>query len=278
MSHLVKKIIESRTVNGLVRRHYWVNPEANILQSAEANHNLHISRDQGHKVETAKVPPRDRAEVSYGLLFSKRANEGVDHALEAIAKVHDIPANLKRVPIKVKGYLGGAEGRYLVYNPWGANEIHVSKWSEAPAGAVVHEYGHFLDHHLLGSGEQGLHGLGTMKRNPDMKDLMVTLNRSKAVKSLVERHKQNQANNDWAHTNASTYLLMQPEIFARAYEQYIGIRSGSKTIQDNVEHMRASWAQHGYQAQWEPKDFEPIAREFDRMFQKRGLLRSRRGT
>lgn len=278
MSHLVKKIIESRTANGLVRRHYWVNPEANFQQSAEANHNIHISRDQGHKVETTKVSPRERADVSYGLIFSKRANEGIDHALDAIAKVHDIPANLKRIPIKVKGNLGGSEGQYLVYNPWGTNEIHVAKHAAEPAGAVTHEYGHFLDHHLFGSGEPTLNGLGTMKRNPEMKNLMVTLNRSEAVKSLVKKHKENQANGDWRHTQASTYLLMQPEIFARAYEQYIGVRSGSKHIQASVEGMKTGWARHGYQAQWEARDFEPIAREFDRLLHKRGLLHTRRST
>lgn len=273
MSHLQRKVILAQTDHGQVRRAYWVNPESAQL---DKSHSVHVESGVGHKVHTTgSTDPRSRIDISYGLIFSKRANEGVDHALEAIAKVHGVPADLERIPVKVKGDFG-AEGRYLVYNPWGGNEIHVNKYAHEPAGAITHEYGHFLDHHLFGNGKPTLGGLGTMKRNPEMKDLMVALNKSKAVTSLREKHKRNTENGDWGHTQASTYLLMQPEIFARAYEQYIATRSGSPHIKESVRNMRESWGRHGYAAQWDDQDFAPIAREFDRVFERRGLLRVRR--
>lgn len=273
MSHLQRKVLQVKGEHGTVRRTYWVNPDA---RTEDLHHSLHLESGVGHRVKTTDVDPRSRVDISYGLIWSKRANEGIDHALDAIAKVHGVPPDLKRVPIKVKGDIGGSEGRYLVYNPWGGNEIHVTKYATAPAGAVTHEYGHFLDHHLFGDGRQALGGLGTMKRNPEMKELMVALNKSKAVTSLREKHRKNIENADWGHTQASTYLLMQPEIFARAYEQYIATRSGSPHVKESVRNMRESWGRHGYAAQWDDQDFAPIAREFDRLFAKRGLLRVRR--
>ena len=273
MSHLQRKLVLAQTAHGQVRRTYWVNPESS---TQDKEHRIHIESGVGHRVQTtATASPRSRVDISYGLIFAKRANEGVDHAFDAIAKVHSVPKDLKRIPVYVRGDVGSA-GMYRVYNPGGTNEIHVSKYAEHAAGALTHEYGHFLDHHLFGGGTQTDRSFGTMKRNPELRELMVVLNKSKAVTSLRLRHRQNVAAGDVRHIDASTYVLDQTEIFARAYEQYIAVRSGSQQIHRGVEEMRTAWERHGYAAQWDAQDFAPIAREFDRVFERRGLLRVRR--
>lgn len=273
MSHLQRKILLAQTTHGQVRRTYWVNPESS---AQDKQRSVHVESGVGYRVQTTQTAsPRSHVDVSYGLIFAKRANEGVDHAFEAIAKVHAVPKGITRVPVYVRGDVGSA-GLYRVYNPGGTNEIHISKYAEHPAGAIVHEYGHFLDHHLFGGGTQTDRSFGTMKRNPELRELMVAMNRSKAISSLRLRHKQNMANGDARHIDMSTYLLDQTEIFARAYEQYIAVRSKSRAMSHGVEEMRTAWGRHGYAAQWDSQDFAPIAREFDRVFEQRGLLRIRR--
>jgi hypothetical protein len=217
------------------------------------------------------------------MLFSKAANEGINHALTSIGKVHSVPKDLHTVPIKVVGGLEGANGMYTLWSPFGPNnKIMVSKWASGPAATTAHEYGHFLDHHLFGNGQPSLRGMATVKwalQEPpgakhEIAPLMNALYRSQAGRSLLKKHEENERNQDHRHLEASQYLLMPPEMFARAYNQYIGLRA-SPQIARETQQFQESWGRHGYQAQWTDEDFAPIAREFDRLFERRGLRRRR---
>lgn len=275
MGHLIRKIMTVQGAHGSVRRTYWVNPNAKSATQTEQQH-TGVANDRGYRIATAKVDPRQRVKISYGWLWSKSTNEGVDHGMAAIAKVHGVPASIPNVPVKVKNHLGGANGMYLIWNPWGGNEIHVAKQgAHGAAASTVHEYGHFLDHHMHGDGKPTLGGLGTVRRTPELKGVMTAIHRSEAAKSLVKRHQENIERGNYRHIQASRYLLMQPELYARAYAQWIGLRSGSTHVQGGVHEMREAWGQYGYAAQWSDRDFAPIAREFDRMFARRGLLNTR---
>ena len=103
---------------------------------------------------------------------------------------------------------------------------------------------------------------------------MTEIYRSPAVKSLVVKHDENIKTNNYRHAGYSSYLLMPPELLARAYAQYIGTRSGSRVIQNQISHDRDFNTRMGYRSQWTDAEFEPIAREFDNVFRRRGLLRS----
>jgi hypothetical protein len=60
------------------------------------------------------------------------------------------------------------------------------------------------------------------------------------------------------------YLLSSHEQFARAFSQYIALRSGDKAMQGEIGKRVAK------QGQWKPADFESIARELDAYFDKLG--------
>lgn len=198
--------------------------------------------------------------------------------MEAINKVHGVPKDLLKIPIKVTGSLGGANGMYWTVPP---HEINVSKYAFGPASTTAHEYGHFLDHQLFGSGKPKLTGMATLARvkNPrgpmeseELHALMKAVYKSEAVKKLVEKHDDNEMNG--RSNEHAMYLLMPPELFARAYAQWIG-RKASAQIRNEVQAYGDGWRRYGYHAQWEDKDFEPIALEFDRLFERRRLLRGR---
>lgn len=277
MSSLQKRVLTVMGAHGSHRQTYWVAQEL-----PQAQRTLRFDSGERTQPKNSAVSPRERVSIHYGMLFSKRANEGVDHAVTAIGNVHRVPKDLYKVPIKVKGSLDGANGLYKIWQPFGGNEINVSKWAHGPASTVAHEYGHFLDHHLFGNGKPSMHGMASVQwayGKPEGKEiapLMRALYKSDAARKLTQKHRDNERSGN-GETQYSQYLLMPPEMVARAYSQYIGLRGSQQIHRETIDYGN-QWRQYGYHAQWDAKDFEPIAREFDRLFQRRGLLRSRRTT
>jgi len=276
VTSLQKKILTVQGAHGSHRQTYWVASEL-----PQAQRTLRFASGERAKPKNQVVDPRTRVTIHYGMLFSKKANAGVDHAMSAIGKVHSVPKDLYKLPIKVKGSLGGANGLYKLWQPFGGNEINVSKWARGPTAAAAHEYGHFLDHHLFGDGRPTIHGMASMHwamgrpQGKEIAPLMRALYKSDAAKRLVAKHRENERAGDYHGQRCSQYLLMPPEMLARAYGQYIGLRASKQIHQETIEYGEG-WRRHGYHAQWEDRDFEPIAREFDRLFQNRRLLRHRR--
>lgn len=276
LSNLHKRVLTVQGAHGAHRQTYWVASEL-----PQAQRTLRFDSGDRTKPKAAVVSPKDRVSIHYGLLFSKKANAGVSHAIEAAGKVHRVPKDLYKLPVKVTGSLGGANGLYKIWQPFGGNEINVSKWAAHPSSTAAHEYGHFLDHHLFGDGKPTIRGLASIKwatGQPEGKEvapLMRALYKSDAARKLVAKHRDNVRIGDAHGQQYTQYLLMPPEMLARAYAQYIGLRASKEILQGTREYGE-HWRRHGYHAQWDDKDFEPIAREFDRLFQRRGLLRHRR--
>ena len=278
--NLQKKVLTVMGPHGAHRQTYYIRPGEEAALHSRGGAMVE------HRIATTTA--KSRVEMHYGLLWAGHANKGVDHALEQIDKVHAVPSNLYRLPVKVTGTLGGANGLYRVWNAGSRNEINVSKYAFGPSSTMAHEYGHFLDHHLFGDGKkQTWDGLGTFARlrtpetagtsssarlaNKDLQPLMRSIFRSKATGELIAKAEQQRAAG--LTTHASDYLLMPPELFARAYAQWITTKSGSRQMKTELDAFSIGWRGHGYSAQWEDKDFAPISREFDRLFQRRGLLR-----
>ena len=67
------------------------------------------------------------------------------------------------------------------------------------------------------------------------------------------------------------YLLRENETFARAYSQYIAIRSGDPILLSQLNYHRSKYILRN--GLWEDDDFVPIAEEFDKMLKKVGLMR-----
>ena len=68
-------------------------------------------------------------------------------------------------------------------------------------------------------------------------------------------------------------MLRPRENFARAYSQYIALRSENETMIRQVdEAIRFTNEGGGIPTNWEWDDFEPIAASFDRLFEKKGWL------
>ncbi len=265
-SNLQKKVLTVKGKSGTHRQTFYVADQQQPLAKP------------GHTVPTT-VYPRDRAEVHYGMLWSGRANQGIDHALEAIGKTHSIPSSLHVVPIRVKGMLDGANAVYYHGTSDGRpNDIHLSKYAQHPAASTAHEYGHFLDHKLFGTGRQSIRGYAMHSDDPKIRKellpLKLALYNSKAIAQVLKVHDAHEKNRNYIGLDHTRYLLTPTEIFARAYAQWVGTRS-SPRIRQEIHEQGEIWKSYGYHAQWDDHDFAPIARQFDRLFASRGLRRPR---
>lgn len=270
-SRLHREYVMAQTARGSVRRAYW---KANDVPGLARDGVLRLQSGNLAKAKPDQpVDPRKRADVHEGWIFAGEANKGVHHALDAIAKVHGVPADLKKADIHVTGSLGGANGMYHLDQ---SSKIQVSKYSFGPASTIAHEYGHYLDHNLFGNSSYGMKGLGTVRRSKELSGVMNAIYRSEAVKNLVKKADEHRDMGEQHGQRLTGYLLMSPELFARSYAQYIGLR-GSKQIHEETAAYGRAWKAHGYDAQWSDKDFEPIAREFDKLFAHRRLSRVRQG-
>jgi len=272
LSGLHKRVLLAHTSHGAVQRTYWVK------DSEVPSHRLATNQ------QTASVSPAQKIAVSYGMLFSKRANSEVAHAVDAISKTHLVPGNIHKIKTEVVGVLEDAHAEYHWKNSWTKESlIKISKYSTWSAASMVHEYGHYLDHHLFGDGGSKYTSYGTsgvrgkdgyIDPTPECRPLMRKLYNSQAAQSLMSNLSQQFKDHNKEKIAIYKYYLSPSEMFARAYAQYVGLRS-SKLIHTQLHEMRKLYTEYGYHAQWEDKDFEPIAREFDRLFMKRKLLRSR---
>jgi hypothetical protein len=130
----------------------------------------------------------------------------------------------------------------------------------------VHEAGHYIDHHVLGTAGN------PASYAPAWEAWRQAVRGSQAIQKLRRAYltpgAQNLTLSDGTVVTPADqsrylqYLLRTHEVFARSYCQYIVYKSGDKTM---TQSLSASIGLH-YPEQWTNRDFKPIRRVFDRQF------------
>jgi SPP1 gp7 family putative phage head morphogenesis protein len=133
-----------------------------------------------------------------------------------------------------------------------AHDIKVSRKSPHPHLTLAHEIGHFLDH--KGWGGRGF---------------------SSALEAAAQRWRDvvraspelEQLRNMAASSSYVHYLLRTHEVWARAYAQWVAVRSGNKEMIRELISIKTSPTQEAYRlSQWDSVTFEPIAKAIDDLF------------
>ncbi len=167
---------------------------------------------------------------------------------------------LPTIPGRKNAKLKTTEANYSP-NP-GKFEITLRPGTRHPAFNVVHEIGHFIDHHGLGSGG---FGLASVDEYPAVKQVIDAIQASPEVKSLRKETNRAKAGPVKTHLN---YLGQTAELFARAYSQYIAIRGQDPEIRSALRYEQST--RFGKMTYWNDASFEPIAERFDAMFREVG--------
>ncbi|MBL8186577.1 MAG: minor capsid protein [Acidobacteria bacterium] len=154
-----------------------------------------------------------------------------------------------------------------------AGEIMISRQGDHPELTLAHEIGHFLDHQGV---QKGTHmsarsdvfaefrqaaeqsrAIQEIRRLAATRTVSVTLGEGDPIEYPIDRV-------------YLSYLLKPEEIWARAYAQYIAVRSDDPTMREQLNQLRQRLGQVYYPAQWDDDEFEPIAEAMDRLMLRLG--------
>ena len=187
-----------------------------------------------------KSPVSRSVEVTY----KRRAHvASVKAGLEAVDEVHDDGA-LPRIPVK------GSAGRSLgLFNYGKDKHIAIKSTGSWPALTTVHEVGHFLDYDGIGKAGRFETEKGGL--------LDVVIARIRKTKSMEQMHATPGINHK--------YFADPREMWARAYAQYVATRSSKPRLRAELKRVRESFQPW---RQWSDEEFEPIANEIDKVFEK----------
>lgn len=216
----------------------------------------------------------------------------VGHALAAINQAHEPPAEVLARPLTIRvaaledsdaNYGVNAKvkhGRVVDYDPLG-----LTASPGASRVSIVHEIGHFLDHVHFGAKikhEPTLPDLvdgdyfgSKARQSAKMKKLIAVIEGSEAVAKIgrsMEDDRPRHVEIDGQIVEIATsrywtygyYLLKPYELFARAYSQWVALKSGDADMRAEIKRYRQT--ANPYPQYWMDKDFAPIAAEMDKLF------------
>jgi hypothetical protein len=141
----------------------------------------------------------------------------------------------------------------------------------------IHELGHFLDHQGLGAPGRYASEDGRLP------EILGAIRRTDAIRLLEIRSGQDSVLIDGARgrryrfpiqRRQVAYLLEPKETFARAYAQYIALRTRDPILLAELDSLRqATISQRVYHTHWTEEDFEPVAGAIERLFVQRGWMK-----
>lgn len=190
----------------------------------------------------------------------------ITNALEAIAKVHRVTDKVTDGPYQVKftdsnvQKLGSARGAFGLES--GERTIRLDPKAPGVEFTAVHEFGHHLDFSMFSpKGSYYATRVAIDRVSPEFEDLFKAIMKTPEYKEWLEFQKVP------ARKKYFTYILNEQELFARAYAQWITLRSQSPEL---LKAIKADIPTR--QIHWDDKNFGDIAKEFDKIFKERGLL------
>jgi SPP1 gp7 family putative phage head morphogenesis protein len=174
--------------------------------------------------------------------------------IAAVDRVHDDGA-LPRIPIYGRASRN-ALGIYR-YNATRGTPIEIGIRQSAqgwPAMTTVHEIGHFLDHQVLG--RSGVFATNTDAALRPFLDAVQSTAAARQIAALGHRQQGD--------------FLKPTELWARAYAQYVAVRSSDPTLLAQLDKIRTGvqpWRQ------WSDADFAPVAAAIDQLFKSKGWIK-----
>lgn len=194
----------------------------------------------------------------------------IEAAVEKISEVLRIPKGnnrTNRLPVKVENISGNTRG-FMTHNSWQAEGITIADnhGMNDIAGTFTHEYGHFLHHSMINKSS-----LATTKA---MQPLFEAIKKSEAY-MVMEKAKQTGRIFNGNHSVKADiafldYAMSDRELFARAFEQYIALKTDylpmKRTVKENTQ------PRSFYPYQWKDEDFTDIMKEMDNLFDQLGWL------
>jgi hypothetical protein len=191
------------------------------------------------------------------------AKEASKIALAEIDKLHSA-GNLPKLPI-VNSRSQSFQGQYSYRYIGSPVDIKVSTASVNPELTLAHEIGHFIDNQAFTPGKYG------SLSNPLFKKWKEAVDKSNATRVLQQELKESKSR---ISSKRVEYYLQTVEQWARAYSQWVAVRSQNQVMLDQVSRIISKTEYKVYAAsQWTDEDFAPIADAIDEIFKELGWLK-----
>lgn len=218
------------------------------------------------------------AGVSIGERLEIPPGPGFDLARQALSAIESVHGDGELPRLAVRPGRGAREIGGYVYSAAGAARgLVVSRSSPHPGLTFIHEVGHFLDHQTLGNRGRFASEAGHLA------EVMDAIARSDAIRVLrslggrrrvIIRGVRGRREVEAIKQPYVAYLLQPREAFARAYAQYIAVRSEDRLLLAELgrrqQHVLTSQVYHD---QWMDDDFLPIAQALDQLLRRKGWVR-----
>ena len=185
-------------------------------------------------------------------------------AVAAIDRVHG-DGSLPLIAVRRLALPPGSDG---LYDPQPPAQIVVAEQAPHPALTVLHEIGHVLDHHGVGSP-----GVFSSAVDPSLTDWRDAVRASQAFAELARLARTAASADDVAY---ALYLAEYEELWARSYAQYVIVASGDPRLLRQLDSVRQHPSRPGAgytPEQWDDGDFAPIAAAIDAVFRGLGWTR-----
>ena len=186
-------------------------------------------------------------------------------ALQLIDQTHD-DGTLPQIPV-VGHASKGANGTYWHSVPGKIgvpDRIGMSGKAPNKLMTMTHELGHFIDHQAI-----DVAGVFASQDSPLLeawRNAVAKTTPIKALEALLQTAKNPK------RITMLKYFLRGREIWARAYAQYIAIRTGDAEILAELAAIRGV-PNYGEYVTWTDEEFAPIAKEIDQVFKGKGWIK-----
>lgn len=244
------------------------NPNPNPKAQALLAHGDHNQSSHGNWATGQLEADQSPTSIVEGQMPRKEVGQAVRETFKVIDSVHTVPDNLPKIPIKTNRKLRSMAAYSYRENSSG-EEIPVNIEINPDISthlelSFTHEFGHYLDSQVFGRG----------KSTKSMQVLEEAINNSDAMRSL-NAIKENK-NNTMKVRGRASYYATRTESFARAYAQYIAMKSNNSEMISQVNGILSydRTVNNVYpHSQWGKSDFQPIFKAMDNLFKNKGLLR-----
>lgn len=182
-----------------------------------------------------------------------------------LASVHTLPANLPPVPLRIGISDDDSAGVYAISEDGRKSDMIMIRDGKGAQFYAWHEFGHYLDHQFLQVSEEfrGVAGRPPAVDDALRTELWQTLNNTTQITKMRQRYEQlNRANEGTPNADERLlgYYISEREVWARAYSQYVAVKSGQ---------MRGDYEKN--LSQWRDADFAPVERVIDKIMSTTGL-------
>ena len=204
--------------------------------------------------------------------IQKKIRPKVNKALSSIDEVHG-DGILENIPFEESNR--SYEAAFYSTTDGKPAKIALSKKAISPSLSIVHEMGHYFDLHAIG--KKGV--FASEQFDGPLQKVIVAAMKTKAVKSLKKSLKNNEVVIGGKkkpigadYRQHIDYLLEPKEIWARAYAQYIALKTTDRALKNELKKTLVKGQSHGLKRQWLRRDFSTIEKEIDKLMKELGWI------